>query len=488
MVALLVPPFLTRALPTDKFGAWALVLQLSALVGYLEFGIQNAVGRYVAHANERSDFDHRDTIVNTGFAILSAACILAVLLIGVLIVLLPRFFRGMPPGLYPDVRTALALVGGSLAIGLPVSVLHGIFIGLQRYEIPAAIIAGSKVLGGVLLVIIARHGGSIPLLAFSAASVNLISYVLLWYTSRHYAPEIRFSPHFVSRSAGTELAGYCASLTVWGVGMLLVSGLDLTLVGVFDFKKVAFYSVAVSVVTFVAGVQNAVFSVMMPSAAVLHARGASRELGRLVLEGTRYGMLLLLLMGVPLLLATQSILQVWVGQEYASGAANLLRILLVANMIRLSFTPYAVALVGTGQQRRVVLIPIIEGLTNLSLSVVAGYYFGAIGIALGTLGGSLFLIWGVLSYNIPRTCMLDFGEREYVQDSLLKPIVCVSPLLCCWLIQNSMVGVAGSIRAFILMMGVIAAAWCVWRWSLARNDRERILILSRLRSLSRAVR
>ena len=38
----------------DSYGAWSLVLQLSAYVGYFDFGIQTAVGRFVAHADRNA--------------------------------------------------------------------------------------------------------------------------------------------------------------------------------------------------------------------------------------------------------------------------------------------------------------------------------------------------------------------------------------------------------------------------------------------------
>ena len=94
LVALAVTPFLTRALPPEKYGAWALVLQLAAYVGYLEFGIQTAVGRFVARGNELSDFEQRDKIVSTALAVLTVACLLAVVVIGFLIAFLPRWETG----------------------------------------------------------------------------------------------------------------------------------------------------------------------------------------------------------------------------------------------------------------------------------------------------------------------------------------------------------------------------------------------------------
>src|SRR5438034_7938800 len=78
MVAIVLPPFLTRMMSADNYGAWSLILQLSAYVGYLDFGIQTAVGRFVARANEKGDAGYRDQIVSTSFAALSAAAVLGV--------------------------------------------------------------------------------------------------------------------------------------------------------------------------------------------------------------------------------------------------------------------------------------------------------------------------------------------------------------------------------------------------------------------------
>src|SRR5690348_5071605 len=73
VVALAVPPFLTRALPLDQYGAWVLVLQLAACVGYLDLVIQIAIGIFVAPETQRSDFKHRDSMINTALMALTAS-------------------------------------------------------------------------------------------------------------------------------------------------------------------------------------------------------------------------------------------------------------------------------------------------------------------------------------------------------------------------------------------------------------------------------
>ena len=121
IVALLVPPFLTRSMSPEAFGAWSLVLQMGAYVGYFDFGIQTALARFVAHSTERGDLEYRNRIASSAFAILTVGGGIAFLGIVVLTVLLPDLFHQLHGSLLRDVRVALLLVGGTLAVCLPSS-------------------------------------------------------------------------------------------------------------------------------------------------------------------------------------------------------------------------------------------------------------------------------------------------------------------------------------------------------------------------------
>jgi len=352
-----VPPFLTRLMSTDAFGAWSRVLQLSAFVGYLDFGIQTAIGRFIAHTGESGDLEQRDRISSTSLAALSAAGVVGLLGSGVLALLLPHVFHQVPQVLLLDSRWALILVGGSLAIGLPFSVFNGIFVGLQRYEIPAAVIGASRLLSALLLVVIVRRNGNLAEMGAAVALVNLASYALQYVLYRKFAPRVRFSSHLVSRQAGRELVDYCVSLSIWTLAMLLISGLDVSFVGYFEFEKVAYYSVAVTLVIFLGGLQNALFNVMIPSTAIMQAQGNSIELGRLMITATRYGCFVLLIIGLPLILSAHRILSIWVGPSYAVEGARILQVLTAANVVRLSAVPYVMTLIGTGNN---VLSPLLR--------------------------------------------------------------------------------------------------------------------------------
>jgi O-antigen/teichoic acid export membrane protein len=462
LVALLLPPFLTRSMSEDAYGAWALVLQLSAYVGYLDFGIQTAVGRFVAHANERGDPEYRDKIVSTSLAILTVSGVLAWTGALAVAVLMPELFHKLPADLVHDVRVATILVAGSMAVGLPASVYNGIFVGLQRNEIPAVIIGASRLTGAALVLVIVRRGGSLAQLGAATAIVNLCSYLLQYLMYRRIAPDMRLSPRLISKPAAFELIDYCLSMTVWSAALLLVTGLDLTIVGIYRFREVAYYAIAATIVTFIGGLYSALFSPMIPVAAIMHARGDAVGLGRMVLVTTRYGILLLLFTGLPLVFGAVPILKLWVGPVYALNARVLVQVLVTANIIRLSVTPYVVAMIGSGEQRLVILTPILEGITNLIVSMIAGYYLGALGVAIGTLVGAFVGAGGNLLYNMRRTVAIRFSVTEYALNSLLRPLVCALPVLgfalfcyaapALWLFARPLV-------AGMVLLSTIALCW-----------------------------
>jgi O-antigen/teichoic acid export membrane protein len=485
-VAVLLPPFLTRLMSPDAFGAWSLVLQLSAFVGYLDFGIQTAVGRFVAYANEKCDVEFRDRIVNTSLAALSAAGMLAIGGTIGIAALFPHIFRRMPAALFGDARIALLLVAGSLAVGLPASVFNGFFVGVQRNEVPAAVIGGSRIVGAICIILVLRDGGSLVSMGAAVAIINLASYLVQYWFFRRLGTGTRLSRKLVSGTAGRELFDYCLSLTVWSFATLLVMGLDITLVGIFDFQSVAYYAVAATLITFILGLQNALFSALIPVGAVLEARNDTSELGAILVSTTRYGMFLLLASGVPLLVAARPVLTAWVGPEYASHTILILRVLVIANIIRLSAVPYAMLLVGTGQQRLVTISPLVEGFSNLAVSVILGVRWGAVGVAVGTLVGSTVGILCNFSYNMPRSTRIAVTRLDYFANAYLRPLICVSPFFLVYVLRQGFPVLTTVTEARSMLLAMMLCLVGIWSVGLPADEKNKVLTWLGVSSGSRA--
>ncbi len=473
VVAVFLPAVLVRHMNQLNYSVWVLILQVAAYSSYLEFGLQTAVGRYIAIADEKRDSVQRDTIFSTAFAGLSIAAVLAITLLCAATLGAATLFPAVPSALLRQMQWALLIVGTSLALGLPSSAWTGVFIGLQRNELVAGVTVAAKLLSALGLVLAVLHGASLIGMAAVVSAVNLASYLFLFLLGQRFsAAALRFE--LVTKSAAKELINYCFGLSIWTFSMMLVSGFDLILVGRFELGALAPYALATTLVNFVAGIQGAIFSATMPHAAVLHAREDSAGLGRMVVSSTRLGVFLLMFTGMPLLIYARPLLQVWVGEQYAIQGHLLLAILLIANIIRLTGLPYATALIATGQQRLVVISPLLEGFSNLLFSVLLGMKFGAKGVATGTLIGAVVGMLGIILYSMPRTPAVQFSLRVYLQDSLLRPCLCATPLLVFAAVWHLLPAMRPQFFAIIATAACVSSAASFWVIGLVGQERQKI--------------
>ena len=111
LVSLVLPPFLVHHMPTVEYSAWVLILQLSAYVALLDFGLQTAIGKFVAEYDANDDRESSRRLVSTSFTILAAASAIACLAVCAMAYSVPHLFHQMPPALVPEVRIALLAIG-----------------------------------------------------------------------------------------------------------------------------------------------------------------------------------------------------------------------------------------------------------------------------------------------------------------------------------------------------------------------------------------
>jgi O-antigen/teichoic acid export membrane protein len=436
-VLLLMPIFLTRILSKDAYGTWLLILQLSTYVNLLDFGIQTVVGRYVAHHSELGETSSRDSIASSALAILIGLATLAILGTSIFAWQLPNLFKGMPVVLYQDAQLSFLCIGLSLAISLPFSVFGGIFIGLQRYDIPAWIIGVSKLLGGFFVILIANVSHSIILMAVVMGLTNIGSGLWQFLAYKSVASDIRISIQGISRAASIEITSCCFSLSASTIAILLIYSLDSIIIGYFDYKSLVYYSLAASLTSFIISIHGAIFGVIMPKAAAIGAKQDRDELGYLLISTTRYGLIILIMTSLPLLVGAEWLLTLWVGASYANETALLLRVMVIGNFIRYIAAPYSTIALAVGEQRKIVLSPLIEGVVNVTISLILTAYYGSIGVAIGTVFGGLVSVCMHFMYNLPRTPIIKIENKKLMADAICRPFISVAPSILFWIVYKS---------------------------------------------------
>jgi O-antigen/teichoic acid export membrane protein len=429
LVALALPHFLTRTLTVDRYSAWVLMLQIAAYANYLDFGLQTAVARYLAQAVERGDHKRESQVVTTALYMLAVAGLMALAVASVVVFQLPRLFPHAPHALIGELRLGVFILSVCAALSLPLSVFTGILIGLHRNEFPALAIGTTRLMGagGVLALLPFTH--SLLWLACSIGGFNLLGSVTQLFMALQLMPNLRVVRENLVWGMMKELLSYCLGLTVFSFAMLLVSGLDVTIVGYFAFAAAGYYGIAATIIGFVTGLCGAMFSALLAPMAVLQERNETSRIRDIVLSSTRMGSYVSLAIIVVVCLAGKEMLALWVGFDYARQAFPILILLLCAQTIRLMASGYSTALVATAQQKHGIAGALAEGTTNLVASIICAYFWGPIGVAWGTVVGAVCGISWVVLYTMGRTRELGVHRAQFTIEGALRPTACFAPLL-----------------------------------------------------------
>jgi len=429
MVALALPHFLTRELDHDHFAAWILMVQIAAYVNYFDFGLQTAVARYLAQAIERHDEEQLHRLISTAVALLAVAGVIAFAVIGGLILSLPHLFRQLPEALTGELRLGLLVMTASAGLSLPMSTFTGVLIGLHRNEFPALAIGGSRILGAIAVLISVHFTQSLLWIAICMGGFNLFGGIVQWAMATRLLPLMRIRNQYLSRSMAKTLIRYCFSLTIYSLSMLLISGVDVIIVGYFKFGAVGYYAIATTLVTFMAGLSSAVFAAMMTPVAVLQTRGELGRIRDLVISTTRLSSYASLAITILAFVYGLWGLKIWVGPTYAFQALPILEVLLIAQAIRLTGSSYCTMLIATGQQRYGVIVALIEAGSNLIFSVAGAIWMGPIGVAWGTLIGALIAIICLFPLSIRRATEVPIRGWIFLREGILLPLLVTTPVL-----------------------------------------------------------
>jgi O-antigen/teichoic acid export membrane protein len=266
LVSMVLPPFLVHRMPAAEYSAWVLILQLSAYVGLLDFGLQAAIGKYVAEYDASGEREASHRLVSTSFTILALAGGVACLAIGAMVWAVPRLFHQMPAALVPEVRIALVAIGLSTAIALPFSTFTATFTGLQEYFFPTIVATISRVGSAALLIVLLLLHCNLVQLALVMAGFNVATAATQFFGWRKFLKgRVNFSFLLFHRRSATQLAKYGSVLSIWSLAMFFVSGLDTVIVGHYQYKDTGFYAVASGAANFMLTVIASVFGPLVPA-------------------------------------------------------------------------------------------------------------------------------------------------------------------------------------------------------------------------------
>jgi O-antigen/teichoic acid export membrane protein len=380
----------------------------------------------------------------------------------------------MPATLYRDVRFSLIFIGTSLSFGLTCSIFSSVFLGQHRYAIPMSISLINRILFTVVILAAVYFQRGLVVMGALVAAVNIATGLLQYEAWRRYASNIRLTLRGLDFSIVRKMLSYCSTLAVWTAGMLCVSGLDITIVGRYDYSQTAFYSIATLPTSFTISVMSAALAPLLPTASALSIHRSPLQMGDLLSRITRYSSIILLSSGLPLLVAGYWILRFWVGQSYAIHTLPYLRILILANILRNMCMPYASMLVATDSQRVALAGVTAEAAVNVVGSICLARHFGAIGVAYGTLIGSFVSVGMHFGLSMHYTySKFEISRLHLFLRGFARPAVISIPSLL--LVPLWWSSAAPRVAPAIWVVWALTTLFSIWYFCLNRDERVSLL-------------
>jgi len=480
VVAVLVPPFLTRLLTPEAYGAWALALQIGTYVSLFGFGIQMAVGRYVAFHEAREDYASRDGIVATAFWFLAGASVVGWLAICGVALAIERLVPNLAAGLVGQTQWAIVLVGLALAINLPSSIFAAVFTGRQRSDIPAKIQGLGRLILAVGLVI-AGLSRNLAVLGAVYALISIGTVMGLGYAwrTRTHAPTISWAA--VAARYGRELAGFCFSLTIWNFAMLLISGLDLLIVGRYDYAATPYYAVSATLASVINGILGSLANALVPPIAKSYADDAHEDAMHTVESASRFILSIAVVASSVFIFCARDVADLWLGKSYGHQSSIIIMVLAIATLIRSLLTPYVSAAIATGGHRTIAWTPIVEGVANVSSSVWLGSMYGLEGILTAKIVSAFVGIGLVLYVNPLKNVFHNYDISIYLRSALYRPLAAVL-VISSFIILASYVQIRHNIDG-ITYMALVLLVSAIACFFVALDNADRKLFIQQLSKL-----
>ncbi len=437
VVGLVSLPLILRGLGDAPFGSWVLLQTFSATTGWLslaDVGMSTSTTRAVAGSMAIDDRAGAGTSIGSSiavFAVLGAAGGSALAIAGP--AFLPGFFN-TPAALRDDLRVAIMVFGAQVAVDLLGRGFSACLDGLQRVDLSRAVDALRRAIAAVGIATVALAGGGLRGVAVSSLGATVagtaLAGLVLMGTLRHAGPR-----HCSLTPSGAQMRALLAhgrTVALLGPLSVLHRTMDRVIAGtVFGPAAVTLVEISTQVQSCADAILSASGYAVVPSASWLHARKDRASMRELLEKGTRYSLLATLPAVAGAGVLSGPLVRVWLGEGQAE-AAGLATVALLYVAMSAPVHVGSVLLLGIGRVGAILRAALVAVIVNLAASLVLVQMVGLVGVFLGTLLGTAFLVPLLARAFLSE---VDLAPSTFVRLSVLP----VLPAVVCLLVTAGIV-------------------------------------------------
>jgi O-antigen/teichoic acid export membrane protein len=447
---LVATPFFVHRLGIDQYGIWMLANAFLGFSGIFAFGLSDATIKYVSKYRALRDEVGVVRVIRSTLTLYGVLGILAVILVYFISpFLVNRVFNVQHQNITLAV-VSLQIGGVGILVRFIDNVFLAVFQGHERYDLAAKVTAPTNVIMIVLAVVCAAMGlGLLAILWTTVLTLAISATVKTIVVRRVLIPGVYLCP-ILSKHAIREIFGFGFYSWLQSVGGILLAQADrLIIASLLSTSALTYYAVCLQLAQQIHAPLAKAVGFLFPLASVSRESGEIETMRNVYFKSLRFVTMCAVGIGLPIFVFSESILTLWMGVDFASHAAGILRILTLSfAILATSIVPYYF-LNGSGYVRLNTLVGLISG----GLVALATLFLIS---PLGLVGAAWARLFNTPVSLVARTVVhykVLYDKRWYVSIVIIGPVFFVFGLA--WIITLIMqLSVVGS----LLLIPLIALA------------------------------
>jgi O-antigen/teichoic acid export membrane protein len=474
-VAFFLAPYMIRGLGDARYGVWCMVEGILAYFTLFDLGIAACLVRYVAKFHATDDRLELNRLVSACLGLFAGAAVCVLLLGGAIV---PFVGPGLEsklgePG---DVAPFMALMLANLALTLPLSVFPTILDGLQRFGAKSIVrlaFLGLRVSG--IVYVMETRPGLLPLAVVFTVS-NLLEHAVMAALAFRFLPGLRLSWRLIDRETLHRVRGYSVdAFLAMLAGRITVQTGAIVVGGFLTVAAAAHYAIAARLVELAKNLLRSITTTLTPAVSEREARGDQDGVRRVLLDGTRWVLYLVLPVHLGLLFFGRPFLARWIGgPEYADWCFPAVAILSATLTIGVAQSVASRILYGLGRLRLFARLALVEAGLNLGLSLALVGPMGLEGVAIAVAVPNVLFCLFAIGY---ACFVLEVKATRYLRAAWLSPMVLgLVPATVWWFatpVEATWVEIAAGIAMGLVPYGafVLSTEWLAASRRRAREPR-----------------
>lgn len=418
VLSLVATPFLIENFGIDGYGAFVFlsIFSIYGALAVFDLGMEGALMNFVARFQAAGERLKMHTAVNV--SVIYYGLIGGLVGVGVYFasnVLASRLLDDQSMLDPVVVKSAITVVAINVFFQFLTIPLTAALQGMRRYVATKSVNSVMNVIRYVLVVgvAIAYHridAGFMVVLVLTFVRLAVLSYILL-----RRMPEFNGWRPSLDLSLFRTLFSYSSILFVTRIIGLVHNQSPKLLIWYFlPVSTMTVFDIVARPALLLRVIMGVVVSALIPEAARLHEQGNIAAVRKLYISLVRYAYLIVLPILAVLFVHIETLITVWVGQQF-EPYAKLALILLASYLVAPISVVASTMVVGLEKVRQTIWIPIVGTSLNLLLSVILLQYIGLPGLLVGALAAPMFTVVPYARF------MKRFLGFEYSQ--LIRPLL-----------------------------------------------------------------